>query len=111
MEEENLEFKIHKNINFKPKVFGIFEKKSFILTMIASFILIKVLDFFKINSILKLEIIIMFLIPNLLLSANSLMYESPVYTLKYLLNYLFSKKVYLYEREYMYNKKNKNNDI
>lgn len=111
MEEEHLEFKIHKNINFKPKVFGIFEKKSFVLIMIAGFILIKILDFFKMNSILKLEIIIIFLIPNLLLSANSLMYESPVYTVKYLLNYLFSKKVYLYEREHMYDNRNRNNNI
>lgn len=103
--KDEVSFKIHKNINFKPKVFGIFEKKSFIIIMIIALIILKILDFFNINQINKLEIIMMFLIPNLLISANSHMYENPTYIFKYLLNYLFSQKVYLYEREYM--KKNK----
>lgn len=97
--EEKLEFKIHKNINFKPKVFGMFEKKSFILIMILTFILVKILDFFKVKSLLKLEIILIFLIPSLLFSAYSNTYENPVYIIKYLIFYLFSKKVYLYIRE------------
>lgn len=103
--KEEISFKIHKNINFKPKVFGIFEKKSFIIIMIFAIVILKILDILKVNQINKLEIIMIFLIPNLLISANSHMYENPTYVLKYLLNYFFSKKVYLYEREYM--KKNK----
>lgn len=99
--EEQIIFKIHKNINFKPKIFGIFEKKSFLVIMISAFIILKILELLKINQMLKLEIIIIFLVPSLLISSNSHMYENPIYILKYLINFFFSKKTYLYEREYM----------
>lgn len=97
--KEEIEFNVHKNINFKPKVFGIFEKKSFILIMLITFTLVKFLDLMKVKPFLKLEILIIFLIPTLLFSAYSNTYENPVYILKYLIIYAFSKKVYLYKRE------------
>lgn len=97
--EEKFEFKMYKNIDFRPKIFGIFERNSFILSMIILFILIKILIFLKIAVLIRIQIISTIAIPLLIISANSNKHENPIYIFEYLLKFYLEQNLYLYERE------------
>lgn len=96
--ENSLEFYIPKNYDMKPKIFGIFESKSFFLTFVLGILIFKISDIINLSLEFKIQIILITIIPLLLISANSKYEENPIYIFKYILKYFFSKKVYLYKR-------------
>lgn len=97
--EDEIKFKITKNYDLKPKVFGIFESRSFSFSLLIIFLIYKIMDLLKFRLMLKIQILLIIAIPSFMISASSMTQDNPIYVLKYLIYYLLSKKVYLYEKD------------
>lgn len=109
--KENLKsVKITKNYNIKPKIWGIFEYYSFIFTLILALILFQVLNILRVEIFLKIQIIIIVLLPILIMSANSIENENPLYILKYTFKFLIEEKTYVYTRTYLLKEKIEKNE-
>ena len=93
-----MKFIIPKNYNIKPKILGTFNIESIILTCIFIFISFIVLTLFKLTIINRISICIIVNIPIFLLFNFGINNENIFNICYYLIKYIFSKKVYIYNR-------------
>lgn len=95
-----MNFIIPKNYNFKNKLFGIIDYTTAIFNTIWNVLLYFILKNIEITISIKICIFSSLSFPALLLTLIGFNNESPIYTIKYLLNYLKSQKVFLFKKEY-----------
>ncbi len=95
-----MNFIIPKNYNFKNKLFGIIDYTTAIFNTIWNVLLYFILKNIEITISIKICIFSSISFPVLLLTLIGFNNESPIYTIKYLLNYLKSQKVFLFKKEY-----------
>ena len=95
-----MNFIIPKNYNFKNKLFGIIDYTTAIFNTIWNVLLYFILKNIEITMSIKICIFSSLSFPVLLLTLIGFNNESPIYTIKYLLNYLKSQKVFLFKKEY-----------
>lgn len=95
-----MNFIIPKNYNFKNKLFGIIDYTTAIFNTIWNILLYFILKNIEITISIKICIFSSLSFPVLLLTLIGFNNESPIYTIKYLLNYLKSQKVFLFKKEY-----------
>lgn len=95
-----MNFIIPKNYNFKNKLFGIIDYTTAIFNTIWNVLLYFILKNIEITISIKICIFSSISFPVLLLALIGFNNESPIYTIKYLLNYLKSQKVFLFKKEY-----------
>lgn len=95
-----MNFIIPKNYNFKNKLFGIIDYTTAIFNTIWNVLLYFILKNIEITISIKICIFSSLSFPVLLLTLIGFNNESPIYTIKYLLNYLKSQKVFLFKKEY-----------
>ena len=95
-----MNFIIPKNYNFKNKLFGMIDYNTAIFNTICNVLLYFILKNIEITISIKICIFSSLSFPVLLLTLIGFNNESPIYTIKYLLNYLKSQKVFLFKKEY-----------
>ena len=95
-----MNFIIPKNYNFKNKLFGIIDYTTAIFNTIWNVLLYFILKNIEITISIKICIFSSLSFPVLLLTLIGFNNESPIYTIKYLLNYLKTQKVFLFKKEY-----------
>ena len=95
-----MNFIIPKNYNFKNKLFGMIDYTTAIFNTIWNVLLYFILKNIEITISIKICIFSSLSFPVLLLTLIGFNNESPIYTIKYLLNYLKSQKVFLFKKEY-----------
>lgn len=95
-----MNFIIPKNYNFKNQLFGIIDYTTAIFNTIWNVLLYFILKNIEITISIKICIFSSISFPVLLLTLIGFNNESPIYTIKYLLNYLKSQKVFLFKKEY-----------
>lgn len=95
-----MNFIIPKNYNFKNKLFGIIDYTTAIFNTIWNVLLYFILKNIEITISIKICIFSSLSFPVLLLTLIGFNNESPIYTIKYLLNYLKSQKVFLFKKKY-----------
>ena len=95
-----MNFIIPKNYNFKNKLFGMIDYTTAIFNTIWNVLLYFILKNIEITISIKICIFSSLSFAVLLLTLIGFNNESPIYTIKYLLNYLKSQKVFLFKKEY-----------
>ncbi len=90
-------FIIPKNYKFKNKILGIIDYPTAIFNLIWNIFIYFLLKNFHTNISIKIFIFSTFSFPILLLTIIGFNNESPIYTFKYILKFLFKPKIYLFK--------------
>lgn len=93
-----MKFIFPQNYSFKSKLFGFIDYSTLILNIIWDFFIFCVLDLIKLNSSIKISIFIIFCFPLFLFSIIGFNHENFIYVLTYLFKFIFSKKIYFYNK-------------
>ncbi len=93
-----MNFIIPKNYNFKKKILGIIDYSTAVFNIIWNVFIYFFLRNINTSFTLKIFIFSSMSFPFLLLTIIGFNNESPFYTIKYLLKYLFSQKIYLFNK-------------
>ncbi len=96
--DEKTKYIIPKNYDFKPKLFGIIEYRLGIFISVLTLFLIIIFQSFKIAAIMKLQIIIIIIVPILMIGTIGVRGEKFFDILKLLLFYYLKPKVYFYSK-------------
>ena len=99
-----MKFIIPQNYKFKNRIFGIIDYPTAILNVIWDVVLYFIIKNFNLPLSNKIFIFSAFSFPVLLLTIVGFNNESPLYTLKYLINYIRKPKIYLFDKNNEYNK-------
>lgn len=92
-----MNFIIPKNYIFKNKIMGIIDYPTAIFNLVWNIIIYFILKNINMNLSIKIFVFSSFSFPVLLLTIIGFNNESPVYTFKYIIKYLFKQKVYLFK--------------
>lgn len=90
---------IPKNYRFKNKILGIIDYPTAIFNIIWNVILFFILKNINITFSLKLFIFTVVSFPILLFTTIGFTNESPFYSIKYIIKYIFSQKLYLFKKD------------
>ena len=93
-----MNFIIPKNYRFKNKIFGIIDYPTAILNVLWNIILYFIFKNIHIQIAIKIFIFSTLSFPILLFTIVGFNNESPIYTTTYIIKYLMSQKVFLYEK-------------
>lgn len=93
------EFVFPQNYDIKPKILGIIEVETLFIYIMIVVLTYFITSFLTENIILKIQILIITLLPPLILMVNGIKGESLIYVVKYMIKYFFKKKVYLYQKD------------
>lgn len=93
-----MKFIFPKNYTFKSKLLGFIDYSTAILNIIFIFILYNILHIFISNTIDLIPVFIPFYIPFFLITILNNQKENFIDVSKYLIKYLISPKLYLYEK-------------
>lgn len=93
-----MKYIIPKNYDIKPKILGTFNFYSLLITLIAVIITYVIISLFDITFINKISICIIINLPIFLLLNFGIESENILFIILYLMIYMFSKKVYLYDK-------------
>ena len=96
-----MKFIIPQNYKFKNKVLGIIDYPTAIVNIIWNVIIYSIIKKLIISITLKIFIFSTLSFPVLLLTIVGFNNESPIYTLRYIIKYLLSQKVYLFKKYYL----------
>lgn len=96
-----MKFIIPQNYKFKNKVLGIIDYPTAIVNIIWNVIIYSLIKKLIISITLKIFIFSTLSFPVLLLTIVGFNNESPIYTLRYIIKYLLSQKVYLFKKYYL----------
>lgn len=94
-----MKFIIPQNYKFKNRILGIIDYPTAILNLIWNMVLYFILKDLKIILSYKIFIFSALSFPVLLLTIIGFNNESPIHTLKYLIKYFKSQKVYLFQKD------------
>lgn len=84
------------NYCFKNKLFGFIDYSTLSLNIVWDSFIFCLLDLLTLNISIKISIFIIFCLPLLLFSIIGFNHENFIYVLSYLIKFIFSKKLYLY---------------
>ena len=98
-----MKFIIPQNYKFKNRIFGIIDYSTAILNLIWDVILYFILKNFNMILTTKIFIFSALSFPVLLITIVGFNNESPIYTIRYLIKYLRSPKIYLFQKDYKKN--------
>ena len=98
IDNQKFRYIIPTNYNIKPKFLGIIDYKVLIIMIVFSIIVFKIMTFFSLNLIRKVQIILAVNVPVIISSVN-LEEQNLIYIFKYFILYLFSPKLYLYFKD------------
>lgn len=93
-----MNFIIPKNYRFKNKIFGIIDYPTAILNILWNVILYLIFKNIHLQITIKIFIFSTLSFPILLFTIVGFNNESPIYTTKYIIKYMLSQKVFLYEK-------------
>ncbi len=93
-----MKFIFPQNYSFKSKLFGFIDYSTLFLNIVWDFFMYCMLDLFSINISVKISIFIVFCFPLFLFSIIGFNLENFIYVLLYLFKFLFSKKIYFYNK-------------
>lgn len=98
MEENNLKYIIHQNYDTSPKLFGVFSYSSIIISL---FLIVPIIYLTYISSltiITKIYIVIFVCIPIIILNYIFSSSNNLYVLLFFIIKYIFSTKVYIYNK-------------
>lgn len=98
VKQDDIEYIIPKNYDIKPKIAGVIEQDVMIVFLIVNLLLFIILNNIIGNIFILLELMIIIALPQAIILINGINGESIVYVLKYMTIYIFKKKVYLYQK-------------
>ena len=93
-----MKFIFPQNYSFKSKLFGFIDYSTLFLNIIWITFVFCILDVFKFSINIKISIFIIFCFPLFLFSIIGFNHENFIYVLSYLFKYIFSKKIYFYNK-------------
>lgn len=94
-----MKFIIPQNYKFKNKIFGIIDYPTAIFNIIWNFIIYIILKNIHMSISIRICIFSSLSFPVFLITMIGFNNESPVYAVRYIFNYLFRPKVYLFEKD------------
>ena len=94
-----MKFIFPKNYDIKTKVLGTFDFHSLLFSCIFIFITFSICSFFKINISTTISIIIIINLPLFLFLNFGIGKENIIYIIYYLMKYLISSKIYIFNKE------------
>lgn len=94
-----MKFIIPQNYKFKNKIFGIVDYPTALLNTVWNIVLYFILKNFTIALSTKIFIFSTLSFPILLLTIVGFNNESPLYTIKYLIQYIKRPKIYLFQKQ------------
>lgn len=97
-----MKFIIPQNYKFKNKILGIIDYPTAIFNLLWNFIIYIILKNIHINISMRICIFSSLSFPILLLTIIGFNNESPIYTAKYILNFLVKPKIYLFKKSVPY---------
>lgn len=92
-----MKFIIPQNYNFTSKLFGFIDYSTAFLNIFWFVFIFCIINFIKIELIIKIFLLVIFCFPLLLFSMIGFNHENIVYVLLYILKYNLSQKIYLYK--------------
>lgn len=95
---EEIEYVIPKNYDIRPKILGIIEQEALILFLIVNILFFMIINNLINNIFIVLELMIIIALPQAIILVNGINGENIVYVIRYMVRYIFKKKVYLYEK-------------
>lgn len=95
-----MNFIIPKNYKFKNKILGIIDYPTAIFNIIWNVILYFILKNIAVRFSIKIFIFSALSFPILLITIIGFNNESPISALKYIFNFMFKQKVYLFKKKY-----------
>lgn len=93
-----MKFIFPQNYNFKNKFLGIIDYSTLLLNIIWDLFIFAFINLIFNNISIKIFIFIIFCFPILLFSIIGFNHENILYILIYFIKYIFSKKLYLYNK-------------
>ena len=93
-----MKFIIPQNYKFKNKIFGIIDYPTAILNIIWNVIIYFILKNISITISIKIFIFSSLSFPILLLTIIGFNNESPIYSIRYIFNYLRKNKIYIFDK-------------
>lgn len=93
-----MNFIIPKNYKFKNKILGIIDYSTAVINISWDLILYFLLKHIVISFTMKIFIFSALSFPILLITIIGFNNESPIYTFKYIITFLFKQKVYLFKK-------------
>ncbi len=94
-----MKFIIPQNYKFKNKILGIIDYPTAIINVVWNFFLYFLLRFFPFSITTKIFIFTLLSFPILLLTIVGFNNESPIFTLKYIIQFIKKTKIYVYIKE------------
>lgn len=94
-----MKFIFPQNYNFKSKLFGFIDYSTVILNLVWGLFVFSIVYFFIPNITMKIEVFIILFLPFALFSIIGFNHERTLYILMYLYKYIFSPKLYLYNKK------------
>ena len=94
-----MKFIIPQNYKFKNKILGIIDYPTAIINVVWNLILYFLLRLFPFNITAKIFIFTLLSFPILLLTIVGFNNESPIFTLKYIIQFMRKEKIYIYIKE------------
>ena len=94
-----MKFIFPQNFSFKNKLFGFIDYSTVLLNIIWDFFMFCLFDLFIVNISLKISFLIISCFPLFLFSIVGFNHENFIYFLTYLFKFIFSKKLYLYNKD------------
>lgn len=93
-----MKFIIPRNYNFKNKLFGVFEYSTIIFNLVWYIFIFCLVNLIFTDISTKSIIFIIFCFPLLLFSISGIQHENILKFMTYLLKFLFSNKIYLFNK-------------
>lgn len=93
-----MKFIFPRNYNFKNKLFGVFDYSTIILNIVWDVFIFCLVNLIFTDISIKSIIFIIFCFPLLLFSISGIQHENVLIFITYLLKFLFSNKIYLFNK-------------
>lgn len=95
-----MNFIIPQNYKFKNKILGLIDYPTAIFNIIWNVIIYFFLRNFQLNISIKIFIFTFLSFPVLLITIIGFNNESPIYTFRYIIKFLFKQKVYMFKKQF-----------
>lgn len=95
-----MKFIFPKNYNFKNKLFGIIDYSSLFVNLLWEVFVFCFINLIFVNITIKIFIFIVLCLPLFLFSLVGLNNENILYVINYLINFVFSTKIFLFNKDH-----------
>jgi len=95
-----MKFIFPKNYNFKNKLFGIIDYSSLFVNLLWEVFVFCFINLIFINTTIKIFIFIVLCLPLFLFSLVGLNNENILYVINYLIKFVFSTKIFLFNKDH-----------